>query len=180
MLTALSSGDTTSRARLIELIYDQLHGLACGLMRGERVDHTLQATALLHEAYVRLIGTAPTDWKSRAHFFGAAAEVMRRILIDHARERKALKRGGDRGREPLDPMIAKAFQSPDDLLDVDQALSKLETIEPRKASIVKMRFFAGLTLDEIAAVLDVSVITVKRDWRFARAWMVNQLEEHSS
>ena len=175
VLKELAAGQTGARARLLELIYDELRGLARGLLRGERVDHTLAATGLVHEAYLRLLGDRPTNWDNRAHFFGAAAEVMRRVLVDHARGQRAAKRGGGRMRAPLDSGVSAKLKTPDTLLDVDEALTKLEAIEPRKARVVKLRFFAGLTLDEIAAVLEVAPITVKRDWRYARAWLVSHL-----
>ncbi len=176
-LNDLAAGQTGARTRLIELIYDELRGMARRLMRGERVDHTLQASGLVHEAYMRLLGDRPRDWDNRAHFFGAAAEVMRRVLIDHARERRAAKRGGGQVKDPLDSRVAAKIQPPERLLEVDEALTKLEAIEPRQARVVKLRFFAGLTLDEIAAVLEVAPITVKRDWRYARAWLATRIDE---
>lgn len=178
VLSGLASGDTRARQRLFELIYDELHRMARGAMRNERSDHTLQPTALVNEAYLRLVGDRPGQWQSRAHFFGAAAEVMRRILIDHAREKSAAKRGGGARPGPLgfDLDVAAAEQRHEEILAIDEALARLEASDPRKAEIVKLRFFAGLSTDEIAAVLEVSPITVKRDWRYARAWLNRQVD----
>lgn len=175
VLNDVAGGNAGARIRLLEMIYDELHRLAGGLMLGERADHTLQPTALIHEAYLRLLGTQTSSWANRAHFFGAAAEVMRRILIDHARKRCAGKRGGDNSQQALDPDLSAQFENPAELLDVDEALTALELVEPRKAKVVKLRFFAGLGMDEIAAVLNVSTITAKRDWRFARAWLAARM-----
>lgn len=176
VLNELAAERPGARGRLLEMIYDELHGLADRLMRGERVNHTLQATGLVHEAYLRLLGNRPTDWNNRAHFFGAAAEVMRRILIDHARERGAAKRCGDRVRHPLDSGMVVGLDPPARLLDVDEALTELEHIDARKARIVTLRFYGGLSVDEIAKVLEVAPITVKRDWRYARAWLAARMD----
>jgi RNA polymerase sigma factor (TIGR02999 family) len=177
MFNALGNGDRTARTQLLRVVYDELHVMAAALMRGERVDHTLQATALVNEAYIRLLGGAPQEWDSRAHFFGAAAEVMRRILVDHAREKAALKRGGGRERVVLTEEPAAESCTPDEVISVDDVLTELEAVDERKAALVKLRFYAGLTLAEIAAILEVSEITVKRDWRFARAWLEARLTE---
>lgn len=175
IFNAMGDGDRTARAQLLNVVYDELHGMAAALMRGERVNHTLQATALVHEAYLRLLGGAPKEWENRAHFFGAAAEVMRRILVDHAREKAALKRGGDRARVVLSDEPASQSSDPEDVIAIDAVLAELEGFDPRKATLVKLRFYAGLTLAEIAAILEVAEITVKRDWRFARAWLETRL-----
>lgn len=173
VLSDLAAGDTRARQRLFEMIYDEMHRMAKGAMRRERVDHTLQATALVNEAYVRLFGTTPTKWDDRGHFFGAAAEVMRRVLIDHAREKVAEKRGGLARKLPLDAHldVASVHEDHEEVLAIDEALSRLEATDQRKAEIVKLRFFGGLSIEEIAAVLEISEITVKRDWRYARAWL---------
>lgn len=171
ILDAMTAGDPEAGARLFESIYDELHVLAAAQMRGERADHTLQPTALVHEAYMRLLGFQNTKWANRTQFFGAAAEVMRRILVDHARAHQAAKRGGGRAKAPLDSRAAAASSSPDELLAIDEALCALEEADPEKARIVKLRFFAGLSHEETAAALNVSVATVKRKWRYARAWL---------
>ena len=151
ILDAMAAGDPEAGARLFECIYDELHVLAAAQMRGERADHTLQPTALVHEAYVRLLGFQKTEWANRTQFFGAAAEVMRRILVDHARAHQAAKRGGGRAKAPLDSRAAAASSSPDELLAIDEALCALEEADPEKARIVKLRFFAGLSHEETAA-----------------------------
>jgi len=176
ILNAVNDGRGAARIRLLDLIYHELHRLAGGLMRGERADHTLQPTALIHETYIRLLGSQSPNWANRAHFFGAAAEAMRRILIDHARERNAAKRGGGKVREEWDPTVSSDLGSPEELLDINDVLTEFEALEPRKATVVKLRFFAGMTFEEIAAVLDVSPITAKRDWRFARAWLASRTD----
>ena len=170
-LAELAATGPNGAARLFEVIYRELHHVAAAQMRSERVDHTLQATALVHEAYMRLLGGPPPKWESRAHFFAAAAEVMRRILIDHARQRGAIKRGGGHRRQELTDDIAPTLDRSEDLLAVDVALARMAETEPRKAQIVMLRFYAGLNLEQIAEVLEISVPTVKRDWRFARAWL---------
>lgn len=176
ILHSLSTGDPSARIRLLACIYDELHQLAGRLMRGERADHTLQTTALVHEAYLRLFGSHAPAWENRGQLFGAAAEVMRRVLIDHARERGAVKRGGKRARAPLDSGMVGVVDHTADVLSVDEAVTALETQDPRKAAIVKLRFFAGLTVEEIAAVLEIAPITVKRDWRFAKAWLMRRMD----
>lgn len=171
LLDLAGGGAADAEAQLLALIYDELHALATAQMRRERNHHTLQATALVHEAYLRLMGDSATDWQSRAHFFGAAAQAMRRILVDYARRRQAQRRGGDAQREPLEDVVEANGLSTDELLSLDDALRTLESTDPRKAEIVRLRFFAGLTNEDVAAALDSSVRTVKREWRFARAWL---------
>lgn len=177
LLDAAGRGDDAARGDLLNAIYEELHRLASAQMVGERDDHTLQPTALVHEVYLRLMAQAPPTWDNRAHFFGAAAEAMRRILIDHARARQAAKRGGDRRREPLDDLETAVSVEPERLLSIDAALSDFEKFDPEKAKIVRLRFFAGLSVEEIARVLDVSERTVKRRWRFAKAWLYRRLSE---
>lgn len=180
VLRAAGEGDVRARMRLLSLIYGDLHRIAASQMRGERIDHTLQPTALVHEAYLRLFGENPAGWENRAHFFAAAAESMRRILVDHARARAADKRGGGRTRSCLEQVRESAVidDSADDprvFLDIDEALREFERIEPEKATIVKMRFYGGLGMEEIAAALGISVRTVKRHWRYARAWLYRRI-----
>lgn len=172
-LDGLQSGDAWARERFLRLVYDDLLRIPRGQMRGERRDHTLQATALVNEAYLRLFRRDDVQWSNRRQFFAAAAEVMRRVLIDHARERLAAKRRGDRTPLAIEEEIAVFHRAPEQLLAINEALTELETEHPDKAQLVKMRFFAGLTLEEIAAALGMSHSTVKREWRFARAWLMN-------
>lgn len=164
--------DTPGAAdRLLAVIYDELHGLAAAHMRRERSDHTLQPTALVHEAFLRLLGEGEPHWNNRGHFFSAVALVMRRILVDYARRRLAERRGGRRTREPLDDVVEALCANPDEMLAIDDALTRLEAVDETKAKIVRLRFFAGLTNEEVAEQLGVSARTVKREWRFARAWL---------
>ncbi len=172
ILNEMSAGDETSPERLLELVYDDLRRLAGAYMRNEPSDHTLQATALVHEAYVRLVDWKTVSWQSRAHFFAVAAQVMRKTLIDHARKRRALKRGGH--KVILDEAVSLPNRRPIELIALDDALQALERLDPRQAKIVELRFFGGLSIEETAYVLKISETTVRRDWRFAKAWF--QLE----
>ena len=169
ILGAIEAGNAQAADRLLPLVYEELRKLAAAHMANEAVDHTLSATALVHEAYLRLVGDQ--QFNSRGHFFAAASEAMRRVLVDHARNRKRLRRGGpSRRREELElDAVARLDASPEDLLDLDDALSRLEREDPRAASLVKLRMFAGLTQDEAAKALGVVRRTADRDWAFARA-----------
>jgi len=158
---------------LIVDLYSELHRMAAHALGSERSDHTLQPTALINELYLRLRGTDRPDWNGRTHFFAVAAKTMRRILIDHARAHRAERRGGDRVRVPLDVVEGGANCSIDDLLAIDEALAQLERADPRAASVTELWFFAGLEQKEIAEELSISVITAKRDWKFARAWLAS-------
>lgn len=160
---------------LLPALYDELRALAAREMRREATGHTLQPTALVHEAYLRLVGGAPATWESRAHFLNLAAQVMRRILVEHARGRGRHKRGGDRLRVTLDEQFA-AGDTQADLTDIDEALERLASLDARKAKVVELRFFAGLSVEETAKVLAVSEPTVKRDWQFAKAWIQRELQ----
>lgn len=175
LLHAAAGGEPRAADELLPLIYAQLRALAQGFMGGERSDHTLQATALVHEAYVRLVQGEHVDWKGRAHFYVAAAEAMRRVLIDHARRRGAVKRGGKAGEVTLNLADLVAGRGLDDLLAVDEALDALHGADPRAADVVRLRFFAGLGVNEIARVLDLAPRTVDREWEFARAWLRRHL-----
>jgi RNA polymerase sigma factor (TIGR02999 family) len=177
LLAAARAGDRDCQSRLFEAVYGELRRIAAAQLRGERRDHTLQPTALVHEAYIRLLGRGDVPWENRAHFFSTAAGTMRRILIDHARTRKADKRDGKLKRVDLDETPA-AFveEDADRLLAVDEALGRLAQWDERQARVVELRFFGGLTVEETADVLAVSVKTVKRDWAMARAWLQTQLE----
>ncbi|HET9406603.1 MAG TPA: sigma-70 family RNA polymerase sigma factor [Candidatus Sulfotelmatobacter sp.] len=177
LLSALTRGDEHAGSKLIPLVYDELRRLAASYMRRERVDHTLQATALVNEAYLKLVEQRAVNWQSRAHFFGIAAQLMRRILIDHARGHLRQKRGGEQKIVSLDEAIVVAEQRGDELLALDDCLNRLAKIDPRQARVVELRFFGGLTVEEAAQVLDVSPKTVKRDWNVAKAWLYADLKE---
>lgn len=163
--------------RLLPLVYDELRSLARAHLRGERPEHTLQPTALVHEAYLRLLGDTRPAWNDRQHFFRAAAEAMRRILIEHARMRSRAKRGGNPVRVELDGLAAPGDDDPDRLLALDEAFRRLESQDPQAADIVRLRFFAGLSVAETAEVTGLSERTVKREWAFARAWLHGALSD---
>ena len=177
LLAAVSGGDAGAQDRLWSLIYDELRRLAQHQMAAEAPGHTLQPTALVHEAYFRLFGETPVQWSSRGHFFTAAAEAMRRIRVDDARRRGRLKRGGGQqlGAITDDPSVCD--QDPVEVLAVGEAIEELEQTAPRQAEVVKLRYFTGLTVDECAAVLEVSPRTVDKDWAFARAWLHRRLAD---
>jgi len=175
LLAEVRDGNSASESRLAELVYDQLHGIADRYMRYERPDHSLQATVLVDDAYLHLVNQEDRTWQNRSHFYAVAAQVMRRILIDHARTRNAAKRGGGRAIIQLDDAVILTEDKCEELLAVDQALTNLGAWDPRLARIVEMRFFAGLTEEEIAEVLGVSSRTVKRDWQVAKAWLHGEL-----
>lgn len=175
LLLAWREGDTAARNRLFEAVYDELRRLARGRLRGERSDISLEPTALVHEAYLKLIDQRGAGWQNRAHFFSMAGHVMRRILVDHARARSAAKRG-DAVRVPLEGVDIATDSLEVDVLALDAALDKLAAIDQRQSELVELRFFAGLTVDETAAALDVAPITVKRDWALARAWLFRELK----
>jgi RNA polymerase sigma-70 factor, ECF subfamily len=176
LLNSTAEGDTSARAELLDAIYGELHQLASAFMRRERrKDHTLQPTALVNEAYLHLIGEQPLNWESRAHFYGAAAQTMRRILIDHARRHHATKRSGDLDRVELEDGLIAVDGQAAELLALDTALNRLALFAQRQAQVVELRFFGGLSVEETAQVIGVSEKTVKRDWAVARAWLENQL-----
>jgi RNA polymerase sigma factor (TIGR02999 family) len=173
ILNAIQAGDPSAAAQLLPLVYDELRVLASQRMAQEKPGQTLQPTALVHEAYLRLVGGAPNqNWDGRGHFFAAAAEAMRRILIDRARHKQTGKAGGGRRRLDLDDIEpALAEEHGDRLLILDEALGQLEAEDPRKAELVKLRFFAGLTTEQAAAALGVSISTAEKDWAYARSWL---------
>ena len=175
LLRELRGGNRMAETQLLELVYQELHRMAQRLMRSERIDHTLQPTALVNEAYIRLVSGAQGDWQDRAHFFAVAAQVMRRILIDHARANRSDKRGGTLKRIDLDEPLLSIVENAEELIAVDEALNRLTAWDARQSKIVELRFFVGLSEDEIAEVLHISVRTVKRDWRIARAWLYGEL-----
>ncbi len=176
-LKAAGAPGTEPDQRLLRLIYDELHQMAHRKLIAEPRDLVSQTTSLVHEAWLRLVGNANLGWQSRAHFFGAAAEAMRRIIIEQARNRRALKRGGGRAPVPIDPAIIEAPATDSiDLLALDEALARLEQLDPRMAQVIKLRFFAGLSVDDIAEALNVSARTVNRDWIAARTWLYHELD----
>ncbi|MCG8403794.1 MAG: ECF-type sigma factor [Phycisphaerales bacterium] len=179
-LLELSDGDRVAAGRLIPLIYDDLRRLAARYLRRERSDHTLQPTALVNEAYLRLVNGNVVNWRGRAQFFALAACQIRMILVDHARKKKAAKRGGDAALLTLDDGIASTCGPDVDLLALDEALASLAERSKRQANVVELRFFGGLSVDEAAEVLGVSTSTVKDDWAVARAWLRHRLGEKES
>jgi RNA polymerase sigma factor (TIGR02999 family) len=178
LLKRWSSGDRAAAEQVLPLVYEELRRIATRQLRRERDDHTLQATAIVHEAYLRLSGQASLEWPSKAHFFGFAAHLIRRILVDYARNRNRAKRGGLAERIMLEEVDLALEKSPD-LVALDDALSGLEKIDPRKAAVVELKFFAGLTLDEIAEQIGISPETVSREWRRARAWLYSALQANA-
>ena len=175
LLARLSEGDSEAANDLLPLVYDQLRAMAGGQFRGERSNHTLQPTALVHEAYIKLI-QVEGSWKNRAHFCAIAASAMRKILINHARAKRASKRAGNRVDVTVDALATSAGQTALDLVDLDDALTKLASLNERYARIVELRFLGGLQVEEIAEILGVSSRTIRKDWRVARAWMARELK----
>jgi len=175
ILEDVRRGNKDARDRLIAIAYPELRAIAAHYLKSERPQHTLQATALVHEAYIRLFGSGRTNWQNRAHFFAAVATEMRRILVDYARARNAQKGPGKRTLISLAALKDVGRASDPDLLALDEALSRLERLEPRASRVVELRFFGGLDERETAEALHISVSTLKRDWVFARAWLIKQL-----
>lgn len=180
LLKQLADGDQKAAARLIPLVYDELRRIAVARLRHERPDHTLQATALVHEAYIKLAGQREAKWQNRAQFFAVASQVMRRILVDYARGQKRLRRGGKQQKVALDDVVLVSVDRTDELLAVNESLSKLEKLDPRQARVVELRYFAGLTISEIAEVLGVAAKTVTRELNVAKAWLYGDLKQHST
>lgn len=176
ILSAIERGEPAATEKLLPLVYDELRRLAARELAAERGGQTLQPTALVHEAYLRLVDQAsPPAWNHRGHFFAAAAEAMRRILVESARRKQAAKHGGELRRCNLDLDRLSAGEHGDDLVALDEALAKLESTDPRKAELVKLRYFAGLTMSQAAGALNVSVTTAERDWAYARVWLLREL-----
>ena len=175
ILAAIEQGDVKAVDELFPLVYQELRQLAAQRFSKELPGQTLQATALVHEAYLRLVGSENQNWSSRTHFFAAAAEAMRRILIDNARRKQRLKRGGGRKRVTLDDAEFTIEVPSDDIIALDEALKKLTAEDPVKADLVKLRYFAGLTLEQAAAILKLSQRTAKRHWAYARAWLYREI-----
>lgn len=176
LLGKLTEGNKGAAAKLMPLVYDELRRLAGGYMRRERSDHTLQATALVHEAYLKLVEQRVVNWQGRAHFLGIAAQMMRRILIDHARAHLRDKRGAGVNAIPLDEALVFAPEQSSDLVKLDESLERLAKLDPRQSKIVELRFFGGLTVEQTADVLGISPKTVKRDWSIAKAWLHGDLK----
>jgi RNA polymerase sigma-70 factor (ECF subfamily) len=174
LLKAMTSGDPAAAERLLPLVYAELHRLATSYMRRERQDHTLQPTALINEAYLRLAGDN-VDWQNREHFIGMAAHVMRRVLVDYARAHKAEMRGGGLKRVEFDEGVAISVERSNELLSLDEALDRLMQLNPRQAQVVELRYFGGLSVKQIASILAIAPRSVKRDWALARIWLFKQL-----
>ncbi|WP_158794027.1 sigma-70 family RNA polymerase sigma factor [Granulicella sp. L60] len=175
LLKAINGGDISAADRLLPMVYAELHRLAASYMRRERQDHTLQPTALINEAYMRLAG-ADLDWQNREHFIGMAANVMRRVLVDYARAHKAQIRGGDLKRVELEDGLAISVERTDEMLALDEALNKLTLVSPRQAKVVELRYFGGLSTEQIAVILAIAPRSVKRDWALARIWLFKELQ----
>jgi RNA polymerase sigma factor (TIGR02999 family) len=174
LLSALEQGDPHAASQLLPLVYDELRALAAQKLAQESPGHTLQPTALVHEAYLRLVGTEnqPQEWEGRGHFFAAAAEAMRRILVENARRKHRQKRGGGRAPQTLEPDQVAAPEVSEDLLALDEALTRLAQLSPRAAQLVQLRYFGGLTIKQAAEVLDISSRTADADWAYARSWLL--------
>ncbi|MDQ5845517.1 MAG: sigma-70 family RNA polymerase sigma factor [Acidobacteriota bacterium] len=176
LLIEWREGDPSALEKLTPLVYDELRRIAHRYMQRERNGHTLQTTALVNEAYLRLAGQQKIQWQSRAHFFAVSAQVMRHILIDHARRRHYAKRGGEASQVQLEDTAAMSQQRAAELVALDDALDELANLDPRKARVVELRYFGGLSLEETAEVLEISVMTVRRDWRAAKAWLFRRMK----
>ena len=175
LLGAARAGDKAAEARLLEVVYPELRRIARRHLRGERSGHTLQPTALVNEAYLQLTNQLDKDWQGRSHFFAIAAQLMRRILVDYARHKKAAKRDGGRQQVELSDELAVSDDRLEEIIDVDSALRRLAEFDPRRATVVELRFFGGMTESEVGEVLNVAPRTVRRDWNLARAWLHGEL-----
>jgi RNA polymerase sigma factor (TIGR02999 family) len=175
VLEEMKRGDARAADKLLPLVYDEFRALARHYLAQERANHTLQPTALVHEAYMKLVDQTRVDWQGRSHFFAVAAQAMRRILVDHARSRQREKRGGGRARVILDDDVALSPQKDEDVLALDEALQRLAKLDPRQSKVVELRFFGGMSVEEVAQALGVSKRTVEGDWTFARAWLSREL-----
>jgi RNA polymerase sigma factor (TIGR02999 family) len=181
LLRAWSGGEPGALDRLIPLVYQELRSLAAGYLRREKQEHTLEPTAVLHEAYLRLVDKTHPRWEGRVHFFAVAAQIMRRVLVDHARARQAAKRGGEAVKVPLEEEQVGLATGPDPaLLSLDEALDRLARLDPRKSRTIELRYFGGLTHDEVARLLGVSAATVRLDTRLARAWLSRELRREAA
>ena len=180
LLRQWHQGDEQALERLIPLVYDELHRIARRHMRHEAVGHSLQATALVNEAYLRLVGAGEAGWRDRTHFLAVSARIMRHILVDHARARRYQKRGGDAARLPLDEALVISNEPVHDFVALDDALEALAAFDERKSRVIELRFFGGLTVEETAGVLKVSPDTVMRDWRLAKVWLQREMRTQSN
>jgi RNA polymerase sigma factor (TIGR02999 family) len=172
----MSAGKREAEEQLFPLLYEELHDLAQRFMRQERKDHTLQTTALIHEAYIHLGGGKDSDWESKSHFLRVAARAMRRVLVSHARRKRSDKREGMRQREPLDEELAVLSHEPSaGLIDLDEALNQLAVMDPQTGQVFELRYFGGLTADETGRIMGISIRTVMREWKIARAWLANKI-----
>ncbi len=178
LLQAWGSGDAAALDQLVPIVYEELHRQAQRYLQHESPGHTLQTTALVHEAYLRLVDQRQARWQNRAQFFGVAAQLMRRILVDHARRHHAAKRGGSAIQVPFEEGAVAAAESEVDLVALDDALTRLATLDPQQARVVELRYFTGLGIEEAAEALGISPATVKREWAMARAWLRRELVEH--
>jgi RNA polymerase sigma factor (TIGR02999 family) len=179
LLEAVKSGDRSKLSELVDVVYEDLHRLAKQYMGQERAGHTLQPTALVHEAFLKLVDQTRVDWRDRSHFFAVGAQAMRRILVNHAKGRAREKRGGGRQKLPLDEALTISLEDDDEILALDEALEKLAALDARQAKIVELRFFGGLKVEETAAVLGVSQRTVEREWAACRAWLRRELTDRA-
>lgn len=179
-LAQVVDGDPNAADQLADVVYDRMRNLAGYLLRGESPGHTLQPTALVNEAYLRLVDQSRVDWRGKSHFFAIGAKMMRRILVDHARGKKRQKRGGERQRIELDDNLCVSSRKDEDVLAVEEALTKLAALDPRQAQIVELRFYGGLTMEEVAEALGVSKRTVESDWTMLRAWMRRELSDETA
>jgi RNA polymerase sigma factor (TIGR02999 family) len=177
LLLRWSQGDSEAREQLVPLVYDELRRVARRCLAGQRSNHTLQSTALVHEAYLRLVGHTSVRWENRVHFFAVAAQLMRRILVDQVRRKRAKKRGGDSVTLLLTDDVALPQQRETDLLALDQALENLAALDARQCRLVELRFFAGLSIDETSQVMQISPATVKREWATARLWLLREMRQ---
>jgi RNA polymerase sigma factor (TIGR02999 family) len=179
LLQRWSEGDEEAAARVFPLVYDELHRMASAMFRRERQDHTLQTTAVIHEAYLNLMKGRQVDWQNRAHFFGLMTRIMRRVLVDHARSHNRSKRGGGSFKVAIEEADGASIEESPDVVALDEALTRFSEIDPEKARVIELRFFGGLTIEETAVCLGISKATVIRQWRLARAWLYTELSEES-
>lgn len=176
LLNQISSGDNLAIEKVLPLVYDELRKISSKYLRDEKRNHTLQTTELVHEAYLKLVGNQNISWQSRAHFYGIAARSMRQILVDYARKRKSKKRGSGITNLSLEEAKYVAGEADDHLIALDEALDRLETLEKRSSKIVELRYFTGLTIEETADILNISAGTVKKEWKFAKAWLYKEIQ----
>jgi RNA polymerase sigma-70 factor, ECF subfamily len=179
LLKAMNRGDKSAADQLLPIVYSELHRLAKSYMSRERRDHTLQPTALINQAYLRIAQQEHMEWQNHAHFIGFAANVMRRVLVDHARERNAAMRGGGRVRVELDEGVAASPEASAEILQLEEALTRLEQLNPRQAQVVEMRYFGGLSVEEVASILGIAPRSVKRDWALARMWLYQEIQKRT-